>query len=181
MTTRVKFISLQVEQQGQRVFFQLRLPADAKTIIGIETGVSTANNLGTDPIPAATNDWLKIKRHNRIGELRLTGLDQADSFYSCEVVEADENLFRGDYSFEHYATKVINPGTTAEQVVFDYSKPALSFWRPSPPTHSGLYFEDAIELRAQRIVSGYYQDYLGKRLKQDNQYTVKVYIWYETH
>jgi hypothetical protein len=181
MSTHVKLVSLFIEQQGQKMFFQIPLPADATRIVGIETGVTTQNNLGTTLAPPMHDDWLTIKRQNRIGEIRLSGLDAMDDFYAGEITEADENLFRGDFSFEHYATRIINPGTTAEEVVFDYSQPATTYWRPAPPTHSGMRYEDAIELKSQRVVTGYYLDSIGKRLKQDYRYTVKVYIWYETH
>jgi hypothetical protein len=180
MATLVKITAFPIETKGQWHFFQVRMPVDTVKIIGIETSVSIVEtDLGTLPSTLQT-DWLSLYRHIRVGEIKLQSLDETGFFYAGEIVETDRNLFRGDYSFTYYGLRTINPGTSAEEQVPEYTNP-INFWQSKPWTHSGCRFEDEIMLSGQKIINGFYHDSIGETLDQDTHYTISLYTWYETN
>ncbi|MES2565483.1 MAG: hypothetical protein V4565_01375 [Bacteroidota bacterium] len=93
-----------------------------------------------------------FKRSRLIGDLKLQSCEEANWFYSTDVLESDANLSYGDFSQGGFP-------------VNDY-------------THGNKRTEEIVKIDADStIIQGWYLDAFGKSLKTDIRYEVTVYVW----
>lgn len=167
--------TISIKRQGERKHFQIRLPKDTKFIIGVEYGgrLISRSDVKID-IPkavikaeAATHEAVYttesgavrdekpralFKRNQLIGELKLQSCEEANWFYAADVFVNDANLNWGDFS-------------QAGFTVNDF-------------THGNKRTEEIVKVDAEStIINGWYLDALGKTLKVDINYEIKVYVW----
>lgn len=169
----IKVIS--IKRQGERKHFQIKLPKDTKFIIGVEYGgrlISRSDVKGDVPkaaikTEATTHEAVYttesgavrdersktlFRRNQLIGELKLQSCEEANWFYAADVFGNDANLNWGDFS----------------QTGF----PVNDF------THGNKRTEEIVKVDAEStIINGWYLDALGKTLKLDINYEIKVYVW----
>jgi hypothetical protein len=177
MKEGVIITKITIKRQGERKHFQIKLPNDAKFIIGIEYGgrlISKSDTIKFAAAPKAAPtiepvvnetgqtavDAGKVeerprglfKRNQLVGELKLQSSEESNWFYSTDVFVADANLSYGDFS---------NAGFN----VNDY-------------THGNKRTEEIVKVDAEStIIQGWYLDSIGKSQKADINYEVTIYVW----
>lgn len=140
--------SIEIVEPGQQKFFEIKMPADAEMIIGIETGIirfSCAASLA--------GNWIA-------GDLKIQSLGKVNLCYNTEValgVSGMEQLMPGF------------PATVDAHLSELWTTP-YSGGIYTEPTSLGL--KNCTELYCS------YKDYVGSLLVDPASYTVNVYIWY---
>jgi hypothetical protein len=144
--------SILIDKPKQVKVFDLKIPRQAKNIIGIELGMRW--NLGALPPPPLfdQNDgFLKMYRNILFGELKLQSYDNAKIFYTQELTQ-HQNFIHSDFTAKRF--------------------------NPTPFTHQTHLLEDPIHLNGDAtIIQGIYKDQL--ELLTPYSYTVNVYVWLE--
>lgn len=162
MQEKVITAQVKINSAGQTRHFQLRLPKDTKTIIGVEHGVRIISwagyNGGGDASGEAASgnggSFLSFNRSLLMGELKLQSCEEANIFYSAHV-QTDENLDQGDFS------KYLDTN-----------------WVPSPYTHQGKTEEEVIVVKGvSTIINGVYKDRIGEQHGINAEYILNVYLW----
>ena len=140
-----------IKRQGERRHFQIKLPKDAKHIIGIECGGRVVDTIR----PSVSGSGGYIRRNDLIGVLKLQSCEEANWFYTADVFGDDKNLGYGDFSNGGFMTH-------------DY-------------THGNKRTEEVVKVNAEStIIQGWFHDAFGKANKMDINYEVKIYIWFNT-
>ncbi len=145
-----------IKQKGERKHFQIKLPKDTKFIIGVEYGgrlIDRPEMVVIEPRPRDEGHFTPFfKRNELIGELKLQSCEEANWFYSADVLANDVNLGLGDFSQSGFP-------------VNDFS-------------HGNKRTEEIVKIDAEStIIQGWYLDVLGKTKNRDIKYEVKVYVW----
>ena len=169
MKEQVIITKVGIKRQGERKHFQIKLPKNTKFIVGIEYGErllykTDAGVKEIIPTPIPPEPMIKFaavplestktffKRNQLIGELKLQSCEEANWFYAVDVYSSDANLGLGDFSQSGFPVK-------------DY-------------THGNKRTEEMVKVDADStIVQGWFLDAIGKSLKVDISYEVKVYVW----
>jgi hypothetical protein len=152
---------------GQVQYFQVKIPRDAKRIIGIETtssnvlpimGIGGIGGIGGGGggfgIPHINLFGLIFTPSPYLGELRLLSCGKTNLFYAADIYQQDANIAEGDYS-------------------------ATTYFTPNDWSHGIKHEEDEVnEDGDATLLKGIFKD------KQDPSgltytYTVGVYVWYE--
>lgn len=170
---QVVITPVNITKAGQVKHFQVKLPKNAKRIIGIELGwrlLSRGEILiprdggkyapameaysGSSVIEGSDRTSGLFKRNKLIGEVKLQSCEEANIFYAGDL-QSDENIAMGDFSQ--------NP-----------------FWRPSAFTHETNSFEERVIVDGEStMIQGIYKDRLGEQSKTDYNYLANVYVWIE--
>ncbi|MBA2613358.1 MAG: hypothetical protein H0U95_15425 [Bacteroidetes bacterium] len=144
--------SILIDRPKQVKVFDIKIPRQAKNIIGIEMGMRW--HLGALPRPPlfdSLDGFFKMYRNILFGELKLQSYNEAKIFYSQELSQ-DQNFIHS-----HFTAKKFNP---------------------TPFTHQAHLLEDPIFLNGDAtIIQGIYKDQL--ELLTPYSYTVNVYVWLE--
>ncbi len=166
--------TISIKRQGERKHFQIKLPKDTKFIIGIEYGgrlISKTEGGLEAPAPKAKAEVIEatysniesgavrdektrafFKRNQLVGELKLQSCEEANWFYAADVFVNDANLNWGDFS--------------------------QAGFRVNDFTHGNKRTEEIVKIDAEStIINGWYLDAMGKSLKVDVNYEIKVYVW----
>lgn len=181
MKEQVIITKVSIKRKGERKHFQIRLPNNAKFIVGIEYGGRLIDHVDafalirtpvtdpfTDPIPpvgtgtggavgtgsSGATDIPRqfFKRNQLIGELKLQSCEEANWFFAVDVFASDANLGLADFSQGGFPVK-------------DY-------------THGNKRTEEIVKVDAEStIIQGWYLDSFGKTQKADIKYEVNVYVW----
>ena len=159
MRERVIITSFDIRAIGEHKYFQIKLPANANRIIGIEVTnriyileVPTQADSGKGKGGAVQNNNV-FQRNLIIGDLRLQSCEEANIFYAT-YVEADRNV-----------------------AYLDYTSAAF---QPKPYTHQRRALEEPIIVDAEStIIQGMYKDLSNPDADHHPVYTVNVYVWYE--
>jgi hypothetical protein len=156
MKEKVIIEELSISKKGQLNTFQLRVPADAKSIIGFEMN---AIGLILNDVPVFGGlpaGLLKFQHSEVIGEIRMQSCGKSNLFYSGEVCFNDLNLGFADFT------------QTPESISSQWTK--------------GFKREEDVVLVDEccALVQGNYRDIIGTLTNTDLVYTVKVYMWYST-
>lgn len=156
MKEGVIITKISIKQKGERKHFQIKLPKDTKFIIGVEYGgrlIDRPEKVAVEPTPVGDERTPTFfKRNQLIGELKLQSCEEANWFYSTDVLADDVNLGLGDFSKEGFP-------------VNDFS-------------HGNKRTEEIVKIDAEStIIQGWYLDVLGKSANADIKYEVKVYVW----
>lgn len=142
---------IQVDKRFAWVHFQVKLPRDAKRMIGIETGMSMQENYGGGLAFPAFPERFTISRNLPVGELSLQGLMPANQLYKTDIQERDLSTGFGDFCLtEGFQSENWSQGTKRE--------------------------EENIEVEiSNRTLIGQFRDMGTIPIP----YTVKVVIWYK--
>lgn len=157
MKEQVIITKIRINRQGERKHFQIKLPSNTKFIIGLEYGCRLIDNASvllvqTGAGLAAMQTRTPFKRNQLIGELKLQSCEEANWFYSTDVLANDTNLSYVDFS----------------QSAF----PINDF------THGNKRTEELVKIDAEStIIQGWFLDVVGKNQRMDINYEVKIYVW----
>src|SRR5687767_9514764 len=117
MKEGVIITKISIKRQGERKHFQVKLPKDTKFIIGVEYGGRMIDHVESDvrplpiepPKPDGTvgeeRSTTFFKRNQLIGELKLQSCEEANWFYSADVLANDTNLGLGDFTQSGFSVK----------------------------------------------------------------------------
>ncbi len=156
MKEKVIIEELAISKKGQLNAFQLKVPADAKRIIGFETN-AVGLILNDVPVfgglPAGT---LKFQGSVVIGEIRIQSCGKSNLFFTTEVCFNDLNIGFADFTQtgEWTSTQWIKGKKREEEVVS---------------------IDECCD-----VFQGNYKDIIGITSGVDLVYTVKLYMWYST-
>ncbi len=165
MQEQVIVTPLKITKAGQVKHFQIKLPSNAKHIIGIEIGGKFLADTKTKANVEVTNPIREVivgnedsrglfKRNTLVGELKLQSCEEANIFYAG-YLQLDKNVAYGDFTQNR-------------------------FWRANNFTHQQQCFEDTVIVDADStMIQGFYKDSLGEQSKKDISYQVNVYVWYK--
>ena len=84
---------LRIIAAGQICHFQVRIPRDAKRIIGIETGL-----LYSPPQGGAQPSIFQFTADTFLGDLRLQSCEDTNIFFAEDIYGRDNNLGFGDFA-----------------------------------------------------------------------------------
>lgn len=167
-----------IQKQGEISFFQIRLPKNARRILGIETDVFMESVLEADtsstgsgshggginpdgtvgsPIEVNRRPFLKwsSKSNPVIGKLKLQSMDRNNIFFETWVPFVFLNSSLPDMSFGLFP------------------KSPYSLIVRSKPKPIGIPCSNA-------IINGLFTDDIGSRKNIDMKYRVKVFVWVQT-
>jgi len=169
---------LNITKLGEQHYFQINVPRSAEAIVGVEVGAFINQSL-IGQNNTAPNRFF-IKRNRVIGEVRLQMPNQANFFYSSEIVSEDKNIATDDIpSFRStnngrisYRRSLNNPPPPPPRIL---NNPLKSFQH----THGYRKELDEILTCNERIIYGCYKDIIAKSTQVDLNYTIHVYIWYQ--
>ena len=156
MKEKVIIEQLEISQKGQLNVFQLKVPADAKRIIGFEV---SARGLALTDIPQFGElpaDSLRYQGSSVIGEVRIQSLGRSNLFFTTEVCFNDLNIGFADFTQkgEWISTQWIKGRKCEEELV-------------------------SID-ECGTVLQGNYKDIIGTLTNTDLAYTIKLYLWYST-
>lgn len=140
-----------IDKPSQVVVFDIKLPRQTKQIIGIELGMQWL--LGRHPIQPSfsSNNFLKMQRSSRIGELKLQSYERSTVFYACDL-SLNQNINYGELAGKQF--------------------------QPTTSTHQLHSLEDPINVGGEiTLVQGIYKDQV--QLNTPYRYRVNVYVWLE--
>ena len=177
MIQEVIIQQLNITKLGEQHYFQINVPRSAEAIVGVEVGAFINQSLigQNNTVP----NRFFIKRNRVIGEVRLQMPNQANFFYSSEIVSEDKNIGTDDIpSFRSthngrisYRRSIIIPPPAP----IILNNPLKSFQH----THGYRKELDEILTCNERIIYGCYKDIIAKSTQVDLKYTIQVYIWYQ--
>ncbi len=195
MKERVHIHTLEVSRQGQIINFQVRIPRDAKRIVGIlisenaPAGINvptiaspfTANGVmgGTFPIsddsvsPNLAISPSRIPFPINVGSVLLQSKNKANFFYQEDVFHNDNSFAQGDFSVP---TPVFVPRFTTS--FFGSDIPNAFAQREF---RGGANIKEVcmeIDVQSTKLF-GMYTDVFNEQRKADSHYQVKLYFYYE--
>ena len=166
-----------ITNAGQVKHFQVKLPKNAKRIIGVELGGRLLQRTDRAEISdmmvapsvshpeassASTSEGSAgetaaaglFKRNKLIGEVKLQSCEEANIFYAGHL-QTDENIAMGDFTQNH-------------------------FWKPAAYSHQAQSFEERVVVDGNStVIQGIYRDRIGEQSKVNYSYLVNVYVWIE--
>lgn len=149
--------SLFITRKGERIYFQISLPRDTKTIIGLEYGYikkemeqPVSRDAGGDPgeVPVS------VFSNKVIGRLSLSCSGREGLFYQGDLTENRNNFLH-------------------EQV-------ASIVFEPSPWTHSRKKEETGFCVDGcNRVIEGFFEDSFADDYFIRFEYVLNLYLWTE--
>ena len=178
MKQDVKVQKLHIKLQGERHYFQMNLPRASSKIIGIELGsffkeVITKKDIPNlnrtayplvNPLqarPKRTDNRLSIRRNKVCGTIQLQTNNKSNFFYSGELIQEDAN---GSFT-------PMSPYETA------YTIP---FWNTKTFSVGGTKEVEEVLIEKEKVIYGCYKDLIGTSKKKNVEYTVMLYVWFES-
>lgn len=166
--------TIPISKKGEWNYFQVRLPKDAKKIIGVETGLHIKDELPFE-VAGGVGKRFGIERNNLMGELKLQSLDTANIFYAKDIVEEDRNMGSDNIKI------IDNTGLGERRIAFMREAPPPDLWQPMFPwTHGNKLEEDGLLMLHNPVIAGIYKDVIGKQYNTDINYKVMLYIWHDS-
>ena len=177
---RIIATKISITKQGEIKFFQVKIPCDAKVIIGIETAmrlktfpaapvpnigvpgdnpngniVAFSEGFGIDFVISPPPPPIVATRNSLVGELKLQSSDDSNVFYATNI---------SDHSVNEGLDKAPTVNFIAENVWTHGYKRKL---------------EKVLVDGNTTVLAGLYKDRLGEMLKADVSYDVFLYLWYK--
>lgn len=143
-----------IERQKQIKLFQIKIPREAKNIIGIEMGLRWQEGAPVPPAPPAGEILPMLQRRNRtVGELKLQSYGKANIFFTGELA--------------------LNYNT-------DFADFTSRWFVPKEYTHQTQTHEYEAKVSGETtLIQGVYRDKLSEHQEGNYKYTVYVYVWME--
>lgn len=190
---RIIATKISITKQGEIKFFQVKIPFDAKVIIGIETAMRLKTGIQTFPtntlipnvdvpfvpVPTAGNGAPVINPNATgvpFGSVLVSpGFDGAAIAFRNSLV-GELKLQSSDDSNVFYATNVsdhsVNEGLD--------KVPTVNFIAENVWTHGyKRKLEEVLVNGNATVIAGLYKDRLGEMLKANVSYDVFLYLWYK--
>ena len=142
--------SFTIERKGEMRQFQILLPRDTNRIIGFEYGVSEKFEEPAPP-PDSNEDAFLFLRNKVIGSIILRTNGCEGIFYQGDLIE-DRNIHFGE---------TIAPVNAL------------------PWSHGRKRHEVELSIKENRIVHGFFKDYLGSGGFSSIYYRLNLYLWIE--
>ena len=139
-----------IERKGQMHQFQILLPRDTNRIIGLEYGVTEKYEEPDVPVDPNENALLFL-RNKVIGNIILRTNGCEGIFYQGDLIE-DSNIHFGE--------------TIAPVAAMPWS-------------HGRKKHEVELSIKENRIVHGFFKDYLGSGGYTSIYYRLNLYLWIE--
>lgn len=156
MKEKVTIQQVQISKRGEIKTFQVKLPTDAKKIIGIETTVKGIDVFEEIFFDFHASPIFFFRRNYIAGEFRLQGCEGSNMFYVKDVMVNDANLGFGDFAQGFYM-------------------------REKAWTHGYNRFEEEVLVDENcPVLFGTFKDRFGEIWGGDISYQVNVYVWYST-
>ena len=178
MKQNVKVQKLHIKQKGERHYFQMNLPKAASKIIGIELGSffkettikKDMPNLNrgvltfVNPLkarPRKGDNRLGVRRNKLCGTVQLQTNNKSNFFFSGELIQEDSN-------------GVFTPMSPYENA---YTKP---LWNSKTFSVGGTKEVEEVLIEKEKVIYGCYKDVIGITKMKNVEYTVMLYVWYES-
>ncbi|MBI4929895.1 MAG: hypothetical protein HY841_03970 [Bacteroidetes bacterium] len=185
MKEKVIIHTVPVTKKGEINSFQIKLPSDAKKIIGIESTVKGIEGLAGAPAGRAvvTPGFPLPGSAIAIAGVPFAGIDppfaavapSGGLFFRHTPIAGELRLQSHGPSNLFYSTDV--KLTDANAGYGDFSQ--TGFWRPQVFTHGEKFLEDLVLVDDNSyVLSGTYRDRFGEERGHDFNYRVNVYVWY---
>jgi len=149
MITGILVSQVIVSKQGQQLFFEVTIPADTTSIIGIETSVTALQGVSD------------TGANRMAGNLKLQAENAANLCYSTEVIIGNSPMENTVPGFPALANPVLTTLWTSPWSGGSYREPET------------LLVKDCC------ILYGSYTDEIGVSMGMDITYTVNLYTWIE--
>jgi hypothetical protein len=154
---------IRISRKGERIFFQVNLPADAEQVTGFDTGAFFKDEV-IPMLPANPEPFtLRIGRQRLLGQLSIQATGVAGYCYHNDVVYSDTHNTLGDF----WSIQNIN----------DVDVPRY-IWPSQVATHGRPRQPDAVLIKNPVILYGSYNDELGLQLDRHFEYRVQLYTWF---
>lgn len=146
---------LVINKQGAITSFQIKIPSNVQSIVGIDTSVRGLENIGQFTWDPPMYDLLRMRSTMIAGYLRLQCTGKQGVCFQKEVRLHDNSVFQGDFS-QHPALRSFQwiRGIKREMTPLVLDKEV-------PP-----------------VIFATYEDRYAKLWQQDVTYTVNIYLWY---
>jgi hypothetical protein len=189
MKERVVIKPVSVTKRGEIQYFQIRLPRDAKNIIGVETGICRTGKgfseyvrsrvYGPAPVPApalaAAAPVASYKVPVPVPAPRGS-LFQSTLAFRRDILIGELKLQSLEKANVFFSDDVYERDQNMGFADFSTS----GFMIPSPFTHEFNRFEEKVIVDGvTTLIGGYFKDRIGERFKTNLSYSVNVYVWYE--
>ena len=152
---KVILYPLVINKQGAITSFQIKVPSDAKRIIGIETSLRGLENIGQFTWDPPMYDLLRTRIIMTAGYLSLQSPGVQGVLFSQPIRLHDHSYFQGDFS---QSTKLR----------------AFQWIRGSKREEIPIMMEGDLP----PVIFGTYHDRYDMLWQQDITYTVNIYLWY---
>lgn len=151
---RVIITSFLIDKPKQVKLFQIKLPRDTKSVLGVETSLLWMN--GSLPPLEIIQPWdlpSAPKRSTLIGEVKLQSTGTANIFFTNELFASAAFDF-GDFTAE---------------------------WLEEKPCHTNQQaFDSNIEIDAEgNVLLGFFSDKVFEQQAPPYAYRVTIYVWVE--
>lgn len=150
LLSSVLYHNVQVQQQGQRVCFQIILPRDTMRIVGIETSIRSDSNVSAP-----------IQHYVTAGLLTLQAAGQADLCYSNHIMVESKKMLPTDLGYRYIVAGFINWPPLAID--------AIAQWGHREP--------DILNIAAPRYLIGTYTDLWGADIATNLTYRLSIHLW----
>lgn len=146
-----------INKVNQVVDFQMKLPTDAKKVVGIETGISVIApllHIELNPVIPTQGLLMPFNRQRLFGELTLQSFEASNVFYSTQV-KVENNEIMGDYTTNN-------------------------FFQPKPYVLQSLLEPDPISIcGTSTIIRCIYKNLLPENEHHELNYQLRIYLWLE--
>ncbi len=195
MQEQVIITPVKISKAGQVKHFQIKLPSNAKHIIGIELGgkflsqskvnIAPAEMTASVPkeiiVPVPTAEQIAVSIPKEILTVKVPIVEQIGIPQETRGGAFKRNTLIGELKLQSCEeANIFYAGQLQLDNNIGYGDFSQTrFWRVTPFTHQTQQFEDIVTVDADStIIQGYYKDYLGAQSKLDVNYQVSVYVWY---
>jgi len=178
--------TVQVTKKGEINSFQIKLPMDAKKIIGIESTVKGIEGFVGAPagrnmvmpgiiLPGSAMGMAGMP-FGKIDAPFAAAAPSGGLFFRQTPIAGELRLQSQGPSNIFYSTDV--KLTDANVGFGDFSE--TPFWKPQVFTHGEKFMEDIVGVDDNSyVLSGTYRDRFGEERGHDFNYRVNVYVWYD--
>ena len=189
MKERVHIHTLEVSRQGQIINFQVRIPRDAKRIVGILITENAPAGTFVPIAPSFTNGMFPVSNALispdfsispsripfpiNVGSILLQSKNKANFFYQEDVFHNDNSFSQGDFSVP---TPVFTPRFTASFLGSDIPNAFAQRNFRGGANYRELCME--IDVQSTKLF-GMYTDVFNEQRRFDSAYQVKLYFYYE--
>ena len=146
--------TLTIDRPGQTKLFQVKIPREAKNIIGVELGFVWLT--GSHPGGSGIGEWalpFMQKRNVLVGEVKLQSYEKANIFYAGEIA-INQNQDFADFTGR--------------------------FFTPQVYTHQTHAHEEEVKVSGETtIIQGAYRDKLSSTVAGPYSYRVNLCLWME--
>ncbi len=186
MQEQVIVTPIKITKAGQAKHFQIKLPSNAKHIIGIEIGgkfLADTKVKATIELATPANQVIEVAILQNVKENGVTQTPVRDVIVGNENSRGlfKRNTLVGELKLQSCEeANIFYAGYLQVDNNMAYGDFTQNrFWKANNFTHQQQCFEDTVIVDADStMIQGFYKDSLGAQSKKDIRYQVNVYVWY---